>query len=444
MTHIVIIGNGISGITAARQIRKNSKSIQITVVSCETKYFFSRTALMYIFMGHMKFEDTKPYEDDFWIKNNIDLVFNKVEKIDFLNKSLIFENNLTLAYDKLVLAVGSKPNKFGWKGQDLKGVQGLFSYQDLQLMEANSKNTKHAVLVGGGLIGVEMAEMLLSRNIKVTFLVREENFWGNVLPKEESNLIAKHIVNDHHVDLRFQTELQEIISDEDGKVKAIITTNGEVINCQFVGLSVGVQPNIDFLKNTELKVNKGILVNHFLETNIHDVYALGDCAEFVEPIGNRKSIEQVWYTGRMMGEALGKTIVGTPTKYAPGVWFNSAKFFDIEYQTYGWVFPKLNENESTFYWENKTSKMCLRFVFDKNNFKVKGINVFGIRLRHEVCEQWIVQEKTIQFILEHLLDANFDPEFYKKHESEIIKQFNIQYGMTIQLKKKSWKNIFQI
>ena len=180
MRHIVIIGNGISGITTARHIRKLSDD-KITIISSETAHFFSRTALMYIYMGHMKFEHTKPYEDHFWIKNRIDLILEHVKSIDTDSKTLTFSNNNTLGYDILVLATGSKPNKFGWPGQDLKGVQGLYSFQDLETMEEYTSNIKRAIIVGGGLIGVEMAEMLLSRQIPVTFLVRENRFWGGVL-----------------------------------------------------------------------------------------------------------------------------------------------------------------------------------------------------------------------------------------------------------------------
>ena len=108
MKHIVIIGNGISGVTAARHIRKNSKT-QITLVSGEARYFFSRTALMYVYMGHMEFKHTQPYENWFWEKNKIDLKQGFVNRIDTDDNCLIFEDNTSLSYDQLVIACGSKP-----------------------------------------------------------------------------------------------------------------------------------------------------------------------------------------------------------------------------------------------------------------------------------------------------------------------------------------------
>ncbi|NHN27225.1 NAD(P)/FAD-dependent oxidoreductase [Flavobacterium jejuense] len=425
MEHIVIIGNGISGVTLARHIRKNSDK-KITIVSAETEFFFSRTALMYVYMGHMKFEHTQSYENHFWKKNRIDLVFKRVEKVISTENSLQMEDNSILKYDKLVIAAGSKSNKFGWPGQDLKGVLGLYHKQDLEVLEDLSKNAKRAVIVGGGLIGIELAEMLLTRNIPVTFLVRETNFWGGVLPEGEAKLIGRHML-EHHIDLRFETNLKEIISDENGRAKAIVTEKGDVIECNIVGLTVGVSPNIDFLKGSGIETNKGVLVNRFLETNISNIYAIGDCAEQHEAIGYRKNIEAVWYTGRMMGEVLAQTICGNKMQYNPGHWFNSAKFLDIEYQTYGWVWAKPKSYEKQFYWEHKSGKIAIRISYHKETMEFLGINIFGIRMRHEFFDKVLTEKKSVDFVIENLKQANFDPEFYKHYEKEIASQFKNEF-----------------
>jgi len=154
--HIAIIGNGIAGISAARNIRKLSDH-KITVISGETDYFFSRTALMYVYMGHMRWKDIEPYEDWFWEKNRIDLKTGWVEKVHAKAKELEFSDGERMPFDKLIIASGSKPNKFGWPGQDLDGVHGLYSRQDLEALERHSEaGIEHAVIVGGGLIGIEL------------------------------------------------------------------------------------------------------------------------------------------------------------------------------------------------------------------------------------------------------------------------------------------------
>jgi len=446
MQHIVIIGNGISGVTAARHIRKNSDH-KITIVSSETKYFFSRTALMYVYMGHLKFKHTQPYENWFWDKNSIDLKEGFVSKINTDKKTLDFKDTSSISYDKLIIATGSKPNKFGWPGQDLEGVMGMYHKQDLENLEKHAPNNeicKRAVIVGGGLIGIELAEMLRSRKIPVTFLVREASFWNGVLPAQESEMINQHI-KEHHIDLRLSTNLKEIKSDENGRVRSIvIEETGEEIACNVVGLTAGVTPNIDFLKDTGIATKKGVLVNRFLETNIANIYAIGDCAEQHEAIGQRRNIEAVWYTGRMMGETVAQTICNKKTAYQPGHWFNSAKFLDIEYQTYGWVFSERNklENEAYFQWKHPKENICVTLSFDKNSNKFLGINTFGIRMRHEIFDRWLSESQSITHVLEYLKDANFDPEFYSQYEAAILKKFNNENNTNIKLKKKSWKRIF--
>src|SRR5690606_5312603 len=411
--HIVIIGNGISGVTCAKTLRKLDPDVRITMVSGESKYFFSRTALMYVFMGHMKFEHTQPYEDHFWEKNRIGLKEAWVEKIDFEQKSLTHSSGERLNYDILVIATGSKPNKFGWRGEDLRGVQGLYSKQDLEMMEANtSDGVSRAVIVGGGLIGIEMAEMLSYKKIPVTFLVREKRFWGNILPREESELVGRHLL-EHHIDLRLETELEEILPDSEGRVRAVVTSKGEEIPCQFVGLTAGVSPNVDFLRGSELKVNRGVKVDAFFRTNIPDVYSVGDCAEFeTAPAPDRKNIEQVWYTGRMHGETLAHNLCKKPVRYRPGVWFNSAKFLDIEYQTYGIVSPVADADEvKDFYWEHASGKICFRMRMDCKE-RILGVNNLGIRLRHEFFDRAISESWPGEKVIAGLQSANFDPEFF--------------------------------
>ena len=416
--NIVIIGNGITGITCARNVRKLDSNASITVISGETEHFFSRTALMYIYMGHMKFEHTKPYEDWFWEKNRINLIRANVNTLNSEDKTLHFDNGESIAYDKLIIACGSIPNKFGWPGEDLHGVQGLYSIQDLELMERNTNNISSAVIIGGGLIGIEMAEMLHSRKIEVKMLVRENFYWSNVLPREEAQLIGKHI-SGHGINLHFNTELKEIISDDQNRVKGVLTNKGEQFECQFVGLTAGVKPNIGFLEKHELETERGILVNEYFETNIPDIYAAGDCAQFRNPKPGEPAVEQLWYTGKMQAETLSRTICGDKYAYNRGIWFNSAKFFDLEYQTYGQVLPDINDQQKSFYWEHPNGKHAFRANYGSKDESILGFNFIGIRFRQIIAEEWIREHKTIGFVIQNLKRGWFDPEFSKAFYNDI-------------------------
>ena len=421
--NIIIIGNGITGITCARNIRKINSDATITVISEESKHFYSRTALMYMYMGHMKYENTKPYEDWFWSKNRINLIQATVNHLDTVNKSLQLDDSRILNYDKLVLATGSIPNNFGFPGEDLNGVQALYNLQDLEKMEKNTSNISAAVIVGGGLIGIEMAEMLHSRNISVTMLIRENAYWANVLPQEEAQLIGNHL-HKHGLTLKFNTELKEIRTIDQVNVHSIVTKQEETIDCQFLGITTGVKPNIKFLKNSSIEIEKGILVNEFLETNIPDIFAAGDCAQFRYVKTGEAPIEQLWYTGKMQGETLANTICGNKTTYDRGIWFNSAKFFDLEFQTYGKILPEITPEQESFYWEHENGKISFRANYNKSDRSIIGFNFIGIRFRQVIAEQWIREQKEIEYVIDNLKQGWFDPEFSDAHDKKIAKSFS--------------------
>jgi NADH oxidase (H2O2-forming) len=438
--HTVIIGNGIAGVTAARELRKRSDQ-KITLVSSESKYFFSRTALMYVYMGHLRFCDIEPYEATFWKKNRLQLVHERVTTVDSSHQVVTLSSGKEMQYTSLVLATGSQSSKFGWKGQDLKGVQGLYFQQDLVQMEENTQGVTSAVVVGGGLIGIELVEMLLSRRISVHFLVRESHFWSKVLSTDDSSFVMRTFGHHGGLTIHCDEELQKIVGDEKGKVKEVITKKGKTISCEFVGLATGVRPSIDFLSSSGIETDQGVLVNRFLETSCKNVYAIGDCAQMREPISGRNAIEQLWYTGKIMGETVAATIAGKPTEYRPGNWFNSAKFFDLEYQTYGEVPNVPREGLQLFSWEHSSKTVRMTFAFEATTQVFKGVNSFGIRLRHSLLDEWLRKEETIEFVLKHLASALFDPEFSRDFSPDVLQKYNRDFSCEVKksVKKQWWE-----
>ncbi len=419
--HIVIVGNGVAGITTARHVRKRSRA-RITVISSESRHFFSRPALMYVFMGHLRFDDTKPYEDFFWKKNHIDLLFDHVEEIDFAQKCCLLRSGKSIRYDKLVLATGSKPKDFGWPFSRYQGVQGLYHLQDVETLERHVQGAQHAVIVGGGLIGVELAEMLHSRKLSVTMLVMEEGYWGNMLPAEESALVTSHI-RKHGIDVLTRTTLREPVADEHRRIKGIITGEGTFLSCELLGITIGVKPNIDFLRGSKLHTHNGILVNAFFETNVPDVYAVGDCAEFHAEGQSNAIIEQLWYTARKQGYFLARNLCGERIPYQPGIGYNSAKFFDLEYQLCGTVQRILPVNQASFWWQHPSEEKCLRIVYDRQNMTIVGIHTLGLRFRHETCAKWISASIPWPQSIRRLNELWFEPELSKLPTAEVQKHF---------------------
>jgi NAD(P)H-nitrite reductase large subunit len=416
--HVAIIGNGIAGVTAARFIRKWS-DMKITLISSEAAYFFSRPALMYVYMGHLRAEDTRPYADDFWVKNHIELVHDHVEHIDTNARTLTLRREGSIPYNVLIIATGSTSKFFDWPGQNLEGVQGFYGLPDLERMQRATPGISRAVVLGGGLIGIELAEMLHARRIPTTFLVREKSYMDMLLPEEESSMINDEI-RTHQIDLRLETEMSRVNGDAAGRVRSVTTSAGEEVPCQFVGVATGVTPNVAVTRGSPIETNRGILVDDYHETNVPGVFAIGDCAEFRKDGVGYRRIDQLWYTGRLQGRSVARIVCGHRSSYTKPLFFNSAKFFTIEYQTYGTIDPIPSATTASVCWHNERAKQLVRINYESATGRVLGCNSLGIRLRHAVCERWMLEERSIDYVCKHLWEAGFDPEFFRRYEPHFV------------------------
>jgi len=228
------------------------------------------------------------------------------------------------------------------------------------------------------------------------------------------------------MDLRLSSELKEIVDDGQGRACAVVAGDGERIEAQLVGLTAGVSPNLDLVRETAIECDRGILVDRSLRTSAADVFAAGDCAEIRRDGEERNLLQQVWYTGKQQGRVAAEAMAvdatsGDAPTYEPGHWYNSAKFLDLEYQTYGEVLPS-GRGQHSLWWEHPSGLKGMRVAVEGaggRGDRVAGINVMGLRYRHEVCRDWLARDRSLDYVLDHLGEANFDPEFEPRFESEV-------------------------
>lgn len=408
--HLVIVGNGVAGITCALEVRARDPSCRITVISGETDHFFSRTALMYAFMDRLQRPELEPYERRVYDEKRIDRVRDWVVDLDAGARCLTLQSGKSMTYDKLVLALGARPRTGGWDGLAAvkDGLVNFVSMQDLDACERLAPLAKRAVVVGGGLIGIELVECLVHFRIPVTFLVREPWYWPVALGLEESELVAAQLLH-HGVDVRFGDGLATIQTDAAGRVNGVTTTANHALPCELLGICIGVQPAIDRLRSfkSQPALAKGVLVNELLETSLPEVWACGDCAE-IQFTGGRMLNETIWYSAKRQGRLVAENVLGKSARYNPPIFFNSSKFFEMEFTTVGDV---MNQPDGTpsIYRRHPTRNVSQRIVH--NGKRVLGFNMLGSRWNHEVLQQWIVDARSPEFVTAHLKDAQFDVEF---------------------------------
>ncbi|MFN3596491.1 MAG: NAD(P)/FAD-dependent oxidoreductase [Rubricoccaceae bacterium] len=407
--HHVIIGNGIAGVTAARYVRARDPAARLTLVSDESPVHLARTAFMYVYMGQLTPAQLRPYADAFWSESRIACLHARAEGVDTGARRVYLAGQPPLAYDRLLVATGSVPDVPPWPGRDRPGVQGFYHLQDLERMEAATRGARRAVVVGGGLIGVELAEMLRVRGLAVTMLVREARYLPRVFPEDEAARVAAEIRR-HGVDLRFGTEVARVEAGPGGRGLVVVTKQGEALPADFVGVGTGVRPNVGWLAGSGLAVRRGVLVDACLRASAPGVFAAGDCAEHRVPPPGRPAVEALWYTGRIQGATAAFGLLGTPRPYRPGVFFNAARFFDLEWQTYGRVDPVPRGGEAALV--RADARRLLRIQHERGpEGAVVGVHGLNVRLRQETCTRWIAERWPLGRALADLPAARFDAEF---------------------------------
>ena len=416
--HYAIVGNGVAGMEAALALRGRDPEARITVISDEHDHFFSRPALMYVFAGQTTLKDTEPYDRGLYERMGFDRVRQRVASVAPGSKELVFENGSRLAYDKLLLTLGSKGRAAPWAGSEGPGVHSFVTLRDLEALDGHAKRGGRATVIGGGLIGVEAAEILHNRGLNVTFVIRDNWYFPLALDAAESALVTEHMRHEG-IDVRTGVNVQEIVRGEGGGPRAVRLESGEELACELVVVAIGVVPNTKCLEGSGILLAKGgaVEVDDSLKASSPDVYAAGDCANVTWADGTRRP-EQLWYTARDQGRVAARAMLGDEVTYRRGAWYNSAKFFDIEWTTAGWVPVTLNFDGTPLdpgpdvrtWFQRVPGTVNTQKIVAKGD-RVVGFNFLGTRWNHEPLLEWIHERRDLDWVLKHLHEAQFDEEF---------------------------------
>ncbi|MBC7792083.1 MAG: NAD(P)/FAD-dependent oxidoreductase, partial [Clostridia bacterium] len=399
---------GVAGITCALGARDRDPSAAITVISGETPYFYSRTALMYAFMDKMKRAHLEPYERSVWKDRRIELVQDWAVDLNAAAHTVKLAGGGLVHYDKLVLALGSRANRAEWPGlEGLKGVVNFVSMQDLDACEeVTALKNPHAVVVGGGLIGIELVECLLHHGKAVAFMIRDPYYWPASLSREESDIVVAHM-REQGVDVITGDEVASV-SGREGRVDGVTTKGGRSLKAEMLGVCIGVRANLDRLASWSNKpeTSRGVLVDDRFRTSLPDVFACGDCAEI--SVADKRMTETIWYSAKRHGGVVASNIFGDDIAYIPPVFFNSSKFMHIEFTTVGDTeFAPVGT--PTIFRKHRTKDITQRIVH--NDGRVIGFNMLGSRWDNEILARWITERRSPQYALENLREAQMDVEF---------------------------------
>jgi len=323
---IVIIGNGIAAVSAAAKIREFDTLSEITMLSDENTPMYSRPRLLEYLAGKVSFEQITMKNEQWYGKHNIELVTGAKVLSVTPQENKIVTSGGDISYDALLVASGASAATPAFFRPELKSVFRLRTKEDADRIIAACEHAHTAAIIGGGLLGIETGFALTSRGLTTTVI----EIADRLLPRQldaESSLLLKTSLEEKG--LHFLTGKQTAALDADGQGLSITFTDATALRADIIVVSAGIRPNVDFLAGSNVKVGKGIIVDEKLRTNIDNIYAAGDCAEF------KGAMYGIWPAAKEQGESAGAIIASQDAVYNGSIMSAKLKVVGIEVASVG-------------------------------------------------------------------------------------------------------------
>src|SRR4030066_1735459 len=323
----IIIGGSAAGISAVEAIRSIDQTSPIELFSSEGTPFYSRVLLSYYIAGVITKEELHFRPLEFFSENKVKAhLGQRVEKVLPESKSIRMEDGREYPFDRLLIATGSSPKILDVPGKDKKGVVVMRNIDHAQEIVNRVEEIKTAVVLGGGLIGLRTGYALSVRGVKVKIIIKSSHVLSQMLDRESAEMI-EGTMREHGIDIRTGRDAVEIVGKE--SVEGILLDDGERINCQLVGIGKGVQPNVDFLSSTPIKINEGIVADESMMTSVTDIYVAGDVAETYDLTTGRTGVNAIWPCAFEQGRVAGLNMAGKKVKYDGSFRMNSLDFYGM-------------------------------------------------------------------------------------------------------------------
>lgn len=306
----LIIGGGVAGTTAAETLRANDPQGSIAIISDEPYRLYSRVMLSKpaFFLEKIPFDTIFLKPESWYTEKNISFLGGKtVTSVDGTHKTVLLEDMSTVSYDKLLIATGGRVRTWDLPGADKKGIHYLRTLEDAKAIIAALKTSKKAVTLGGGVISFEAAELLKQAGLEVAMLIRESHYWSPVLDEASGKMIEETLVKSG-IEIKKNTEVSEILGGE--AVEGLVLSTGERIDCDMVVCGIGIVCEQDWFRRSNIGFSHGVLTNEYLETDLPDVWAAGDVAEYKDLILEETVQLGNWVNAREQGVTAAKNMMG--------------------------------------------------------------------------------------------------------------------------------------
>jgi 3-phenylpropionate/trans-cinnamate dioxygenase ferredoxin reductase subunit len=410
----VIIGDGIAGSSAAETVREADPDADVTVITDEGEALYNRILIKEFAKGKLPEAPISIHDPDWYEERDIDLQLDThVTTVDADAHEIHTHSGDTYEYDKLLVATGGTPTQLPVDNSDAEGVHHFWTFEDARGIKENAESAEKGVVVGAGLLGIDLAAICGAQEVEANYLMRGECWWRYALSPDGAEIIHDAL-REKNVTPVFDSGVDHFETDDDGHVTAAVDPNGDRYEASFVGAAIGLDFNTEFLQDTDLELDYGIVTDEHMRTNVEDVYAAGDITQFHDVLLGERAQNGAWGSAKEQGSIAGANMVADwdePAETFEWVSSYSITHFDFPFLSFG--HPTLGDDEA----ERKYSDTEWRRVAIKDGTVVGGVLIGDLapqsKLKKLARDQVDVSDQK-----ELLLEETIDLEKFEMAQAE--------------------------
>ncbi|MBZ6495467.1 NAD(P)/FAD-dependent oxidoreductase [Natrinema longum] len=404
MTQYVIIGDGISGSSAAETLREEDPDAKITVITDEGEPLYNRILIKEHAKGKLPEAPISIHEEEWYEDRNIELSLNTyVTSVDTDAKVVNTHESGEIPYDKLLVATGGTPTQLPVENSDADGIHHFWTFQDARGIREHAERSDTGVIVGAGLLGIDFAAVCGAQGIDANYLMRGDRWWRYALSSDGAEIMHEGM-REVGVEPVFDSGVDHFEVDDEGHVTAAVDPNGDRFECDFAGVAIGLNFNTEFLRGAGIEQDNGIVVDEYMQTNVDDVYAAGDLTRFYDVLLGEQGQNGSWGSAKEQGRVAAVNMAADEEAEA-FQWVSSYSIthFDFPFLSFG--HPTLGDEHA----ERKYSDTEWRRIAFKDGRIVGGVLIGDLspqsKFKQLMREQRIVADQA-DVLLEQTVDLD--------------------------------------
>ncbi|WP_226010621.1 NAD(P)/FAD-dependent oxidoreductase [Halomicrobium salinisoli] len=411
-TSHVIIGDGIAGSSAAETIREADPDADVTVITDEGEALYNRILIKEFAKGKLPEAPISIHEPEWYDERDIDLQLNThVTGVDTDAHEVHTHEGDVYEYDKLLVATGGTPAQLPVDNADADGVHHFWTFQDARNIKEHAEDTENGIIVGAGLLGLDLAAICGAQEIDAHYLMRGNRWWRYALSLDGAEILHD-AMREKGVEPVFESGVDRFEVDDEGHIEAAVDPDGNRYEGDWAGVAIGLDFNTEFLSDTPVETDDGIVVDEYMRTGVEDVYAAGDITQFHDVILGERAQNGAWGSAKEQGSVAGTNMVADSDAEVDGTvdeeefrWVStySVTHFDFPFLSFG--HPTLGDEDA----ERKYGEREWRRLAFKDGKLVGGV-LIGDLSQQSKFKKLIREERPVADQKELLLEQDVDME----------------------------------